>query len=265
LKYAEAMAQSRRYTAKYRHYAELYDLLLASLPPNPTVLEIGIANGGGLHTWRTLLGDHARIIGVDLNPNSVAMRDEGFEVYVLDTGDPGAWTTLREQVGRSVDLLVDDGGHTNRQQILAVLEGISLVQDGGWLVVEDLHASFMREFGNPSPHSAASFLNRLAADLHRLHPRSESHPRTPALARSVEYMISATSWTAIRVNRSPPSTDELTAGDDQSLMDYDHRWDAPARHGIGRSLLPPRVVSNRYTRSLGAWVDNRLFRRDADG
>jgi hypothetical protein len=260
-RYLEAMASSTRRTAKYCSYGPLYDLVLDTLPADPTVLEIGIANGGSLQTWRTLLGPRARIIGVDLNERARALEVEGFEVMLLDTGDPASWSRLGAGLDRQVDLLVDDGGHTNRQQIASVLFGVDLVADGGWLVIEDLHASFMGEFGNPSPYSTARFLNELASDLHRRHPRSEVAPRHPNLASAVNYVVVGTSWAGLRIDRRVAgSADEVTAGEDDTLMDYDHRWDAsfgglPTRVGA--------VLRNRYTGSLASVWGRRLFRSDA--
>ena len=260
-RYLEAMAASTRRTAKYRAYAPLYDMVVESLPPHPTVLEIGIANGGSLQTWRTLFGDGARIIGVDLNERARALEHEGFEVVLLDTGDRASWSRLRDGFARRVDLLVDDGGHTNRQQTNSLLFGVDLVRDGGWLVIEDLHASFMGEFGNPSPYSTARFLNDLASDLHRRHRRADTAPRHPNLASAVDYMVVGTSWAGLRIDREHEADDEeVTAGDDLSLMDYDHRWDA----AFGR--LPPRLaraLRNRYTGLLASSWKRRLFRSDA--
>jgi hypothetical protein len=259
--YLDAMASATRRTAKYRAYGPLYDLVLNTLPSDPTVLEIGIANGGSLQTWRTLLGPGARIIGVDLNERARALEAEGFEVLLMDMGDPTSWTRLHEGLDRRVDLLVDDGGHTNRQQIASVLFGVDLVADGGWLVIEDLHASFMGEFGNPSAYSTARFLNELAADLHRRHPRAEVGPRHPNLASAVEYVVVGTSWAGLRIDRSLEGYgDEVTAGADTTLMDYDHRWDS----SFGR--LPPRLggaLRNRYTGALASVWGRRLFRSDA--
>lgn len=260
-RYLEAMAAATRRTAKYRPYAQLYDLVIDTLPPDPTVLEIGIANGGSLQTWRRLLGPNARIIGVDLNERARALEVEGFGVELLDTGDRMSWSRLRGKLDRQVDLLVDDGGHTNRQQINTLLFGVDLVADGGWLVIEDLHASFMGEFGNPSPYSAARFLNEVAGDLHRRHSRSEVPPRHPNLATAVNYMVVGTSWAGLRIDRTRAAlVDEIEAGDDVTLLDYDHRWDS----SFGR--LPPRLaraMRSRYTGWLVSPFGRRLFRSDA--
>jgi hypothetical protein len=261
--YLDAMSRATRFTAKYRNYTSLYDTVLASLPPDPTVLEIGIANGGSLQTWRTLLGPGARIIGIDLNENARALEKEGFEIHILDSADEKTWAHLRERLAGAVDLLVDDGGHTNQQQISTLLHGVPLVRDGGWLVIEDLHASFMAEFGNPSPYSTARFLNELAADLHRLHPRSEAAAKHPNLAASVEYMITGTSWAGMRIKRRQASwSEEVTGGHDTSLMDYDHRWDSSLGRRLPARLKP--LFENRYSRLLTALLSRRLFARDSD-
>jgi hypothetical protein len=264
--YADAMAEATRVTSKYRHYAPLYDVVLATLPPAPTVVEIGIANGGSLQTWRTLLGPDARIVGIDLNPAATALAAEGFEVRLVDTGSESSWTELRREFGGQVDLLVDDGGHTNRQQILAVVEGIDLVRDGGWIVLEDMHASFMREFGNPSPFSTHHFLSDLLGDLHRSHPRSSVSPRRPHLAASIDYVVSATSWVGLRVRRHDAGDyDEITSGSDATLMDYDHRWDLTFGRPVGGAAATAvlRIV-RRVAGPLFSAVDGaRLRRRDA--
>ena len=268
MRYNDAIRASTRVTTKYRHYGPMYDTVVATLPASPTVLEIGVANGGSLQAWRALLGPDARIIGVDLNPSATALRDEGFEIHVLDSGADASWDRLLDVIGRAVDLLVDDGGHTNVQQILAVRRGIDLVRDGGWIVLEDVHASFMHEFGNPSPFSAAHFVDELNHDLHRGHPRSSVTPRRPALAARITATLVTSSWVGLRVGAwAYDARDELTAGQDASLMDYDHRWDdagglrrwadrlpPPVRASLKRSALwirESRTASGPYRADLG--------------
>lgn len=268
MKFIDAMAESTGLTTKFRHYGPLYDAVLGTLPQAPTVLEIGIANGGSLQTWRTLLGADARIIGVDLNPQAVGLEREGFEVVVLDTGDDNSWVELRSRFFQGVDLLVDDGGHTNGQQIRTLLYGVDLVRVGGWLVLEDLHTSFMHHFGNPSLFSTARFLNELQSDLHRLHPDSDASAKHPRLAGRVDYMVSATSWVGLRLGAEPSDgIREFTTGSDRSLMDYDHRWDSSVARRF-RRLVPgtiSRVGRSRAVRFGASLALRHLFRRDANG
>jgi hypothetical protein len=48
---------------------------------------------------------------------------------------------------------LDDGGHTYKQQIITVESLMPNIKDGGLLVVEDTHTSYMTEFGGPSKKS----------------------------------------------------------------------------------------------------------------
>ena len=45
-----------------------------------TFIEIGVLNGGSLFMWRDYFGPHARIIGIDLNPE-IKVGKDGFEIY----------------------------------------------------------------------------------------------------------------------------------------------------------------------------------------
>ena len=52
-----------------------------------------------------------------------------------------------------VEIVLDDGGHTNEQQILTAVNCISNINDKGILVTEDTHTSYQMKFGNPSKYS----------------------------------------------------------------------------------------------------------------
>jgi hypothetical protein len=46
-----------------------------------------------------------------------------------------------------VDVLLDDGGHSYRQQIITTELVLPIINDHGMLVVEDTHTSYMKNFG----------------------------------------------------------------------------------------------------------------------
>lgn len=102
--------------------------------------------------WRKYFGKKARIIGVDLNPIARKWESDGFEIYIGNQSDPIFWRKFFKQVGM-VDIILDDGGHTNEQQIITAHEIIPKIKDGGCLITEDVHTSYMRHFGNPSKMS----------------------------------------------------------------------------------------------------------------
>ena len=123
-------------------------------------VEVGVLNGGSLFMWRNYFGPNARIIGVEINPIAKRWEEDGFEIYIGSQSDPQFWDEFYQKTG-PVDILLDDGGHTNPQQIVTVHKAIANVNDGGVIVVEDVHASYLRQFGNPSKYSFLKFAHRV--------------------------------------------------------------------------------------------------------
>lgn len=155
--FLDLFSQSSRPTVKLDSYCGAYDELFAPYRGRDiTFVEVGISGGGSLEVWRRFLGSRARVIGIDLNPalKDVLERD-GYEIFIGDQADPAFWKTFYAKVG-NVDVLLDDGGHTNAQTWGTLVSSIDHINDGGLLVVEDTHASYMREFGNPSRRSLVS-------------------------------------------------------------------------------------------------------------
>ncbi len=146
---------------KYDSYFQVYEQVLGQyVGKDITFVEVGIYNGGSLFMWREYFGPRARIIGIDLNPAARQWESHGFEIFIGSQSDPDFWRDFYAKVGR-VDVLLDDGGHTNRQQLITVHESLPHIKDGGVLLVEDVHASYMLEFGNPSRYSFINFAKHL--------------------------------------------------------------------------------------------------------
>ncbi len=76
-----------------------------------------------------------------------------------------------KKIGK-IDVLLDDGGHRNIQQITSVMESLNNVKYGGKIIIEDTHTSYMRKkgFKNPSRFSLINFCNHLIESLHRRNP-----------------------------------------------------------------------------------------------
>lgn len=150
------MINSRSYDAyknspyrSYKHstYFDVYDKVFAPyVGKEITFIEIGVLGGGSLFMWREFFGPQARIIGVELNPEAKRWEKEGFEIFIGSQSDPSFWKELTEKVG-TVDLVLDDGGHTYEQQIITTECLLPHIRDGGLLVVEDTHTSYMDGFG----------------------------------------------------------------------------------------------------------------------
>ena len=80
----------------------------------------------------------------------------GFEIYIGSQSDKNFWKSFFNQVGK-IDILLDDGGHGNAQQIITLSEAIQHINDDGLIAIEDTHASYLKKFGNPSKHSFINY------------------------------------------------------------------------------------------------------------
>jgi hypothetical protein len=146
---------------KYDSYFHAYEQLLSKYQGKEiTFVEVGILNGGSLFMWREYFGPKARIIGVDMNPASKMWESHGFEIHIGDQASQIFWRDFFQKVG-SVDVFIDDGGHTNLQQITTVHCAVEHIRDGGVLIVEDVHTSYFKEFGNPWSRAFIGFAAKI--------------------------------------------------------------------------------------------------------
>ncbi len=163
---------SPRFSVKWDHYFKIYeDILTKFINKKIIFVEVGIGDGGSLYMWKKFFGKKARIIGVDLNPDTKKLKDDGFEIYIGDQSTKEFWSKFYKKIGK-IDILLDDGGHRNLQQITSVVESIENIKDGGMILVEDTHSSYMKKMGfrNPSKHSFINFCNLLVENIHRRNP-----------------------------------------------------------------------------------------------
>ena len=123
--------------------------------------------------WRNFFGKQARIIGIELNPEAKKWEKDGFEIFIGDQSDPDFWRDFYKQVG-DIDILLDDGGHTYVQQIVTAEYALDNIKDGGVLVVEDTHTSYMDKFGDKS----IKFINYISKMTDRINTRFGSFENT---------------------------------------------------------------------------------------
>ena len=152
-----SFVKSKYLSNKHLNYFDVYDDLLNSFIDKEIIfVEIGVLNGGSLFMWRDYFGKKARIIGIDLNPDVKKFEKDGFEIFIGNQEDPNFWKSFFKKIG-PVDIVLDDGGHTNKQQIITTEQCIDNINDEGLFIVEDTHASYLAEFGNPSDESFINF------------------------------------------------------------------------------------------------------------
>lgn len=163
--------KSKYYCLKHKNYFHIYDLLLKKYKNKRiTFVEIGVFSGGSLFMWRNLFGKRARIIGIDLNPDVKRFEKYGFEIFIGDQSKEKFWNYFFKKIGK-VDVILDDGGHTNYQQTITTNKCVPMIKDNGMLIVEDVHASYIKHnWYNPSKYSFINYAKKIVDDINTRFP-----------------------------------------------------------------------------------------------
>ena len=163
----KAFLESPHPSTKHSTYFLAYDDIFTKYIGKEIIfVEVGVYGGGSLFMWRNFFGKQARIIGIDLNPEAKKWEKDGFEIFVGDQSDPDFWINFYKQIGE-IDILLDDGGHTYVQQIITSEFALNNIKNGGVLVVEDTHTSYMEKFGDQS----IKFTNYILKTVDRINSR----------------------------------------------------------------------------------------------
>jgi hypothetical protein len=139
--------KEHRLIHKWNHYFEIYDRHLKHLRGEKiNMLEIGISHGGSLEMWNYYFGPNVTIYAVDINPECKKFENENTKIFIGSQEDEGFLKKLKSSIP-AIDLLIDDGGHTMKQQITTFDILFDQVKDDGIYICEDLHTSYQKFYG----------------------------------------------------------------------------------------------------------------------
>ncbi len=174
-----------RLMSKWMHYFDIYHRHFARYRGRAcTIVEIGVFHGGSLQMWREYFGPQARIIGIDVNPRLKELDTPGVEIVIGDQSDHEFLQAFAEQTG-PIDILIDDGGHSMKQQLQTVLSLYPALSEDGVMLVEDTHTSYWQEYGGGlhNPHSFIEFSKRLIDEINAYHSRDPERLRPSPFTR----------------------------------------------------------------------------------
>lgn len=156
---------------KWEHYFEIYDRHFHPYRgTGPVVVEIGVYHGGSLKMWKDYFGPGARIFGIDINPDCRRFEEPGIEILIGSQEDPEFLDEVRATLPRP-DILIDDGGHTMKQQILTFERLFEHVREDGVYLCEDIHTSYWEDYGggHRRPGTFIEFSKDLVDSLQAYH------------------------------------------------------------------------------------------------
>ena len=220
MKIIKSFKSSPRYSIKWNNYFDIYNNLFKKFVNKKiTFVEVGIGNGGSLFMWRKFFGKKAKIIGIELNPEAKKLEKFGFKISIGDQSDPHFWKSFYKKYGK-VDILLDDGGHRNIQQISTFMESYSHVKPNGKIVVEDTHTSFMKKkgFKNPSKYSFINFSKLTVENMHRRNPMLDKELNN--LSKKIESVFYYDSIVSINFGSKKQFKKTILLENDSMKRDY---------------------------------------------
>eukprot|EP01138_Halocafeteria_seosinensis_P013007 gb/GECG01013285.1/.p1 GENE.gb/GECG01013285.1/~~gb/GECG01013285.1/.p1 ORF type:complete len:376 (+),score=21.05 gb/GECG01013285.1/:1-1128(+) len=110
-------------------------------------MEVGVQSGGKIPLLRDYFGPGFTYVGIDINPATKVFESEPWvNIEIGDASDPTFLARIRQKYPH-VDIFLDDGGHTMREQMTAIREMLPHVHSEGVYVCEDLGTSWSRKHG----------------------------------------------------------------------------------------------------------------------
>ena len=132
---------------KCKHYFDIYERHFNRFRNKEVIIiEIGVSHGGSLQMWKNYFGKDAKIYGIDIDPRCKEFEEDNIKIFIGSQSDRDFLREIKKAIPRA-DIIIDDGGHTMKQQRVSFEELFDHVKDDGIYLVEDLHTSYWALFG----------------------------------------------------------------------------------------------------------------------
>jgi hypothetical protein len=124
--------------ALYHEFTEHYDNIFSKYS-SPRILEIGVYNFSSISMYLEYF-KNPYIVGMDIEDKSQYLNNK----WKFIKGDQTKIQDLHKCIENEdlFDIIIDDGGHTMKQQQITFGYLINYVKPGGIYILEDLHTSF---------------------------------------------------------------------------------------------------------------------------
>tara|TARA_Y100000741_G_C18149601_1_gene516631 strand:+ start:52 stop:852 length:801 start_codon:yes stop_codon:yes gene_type:complete len=200
--------KSKYHCTKHENYFQIYDDLFKKYKNKKIIfVDIGVFSGGSLFMWRDFFGKKAKIIGIDLNPDAKRFEKYGFKIFIGDQSNVNFWKKFFSKIGK-VDIVLDDGGHTNYQQIITTNCCIPNIKNNGIFVVEDVHTSYIKnKWYNPSKFSYINYCKKIIDDINSRFPNLKKY--NYSLSKYIYSIENFESIVSYKINRNLCKTNKI--------------------------------------------------------
>ena len=147
-------------TDKYEHgFIDVYEPYFNNSKNVKNVLEIGVYFGGSLQYLSDKFPD-AKIYGIDIE-DKTQYNTDNITTYIVNQEDRNALNKFLEETNVEFDIIIDDGGHTMKQQQVSFGTLFKSLKKGGIYILEDLHTSRLEQLGTIAPDDIITTLDML--------------------------------------------------------------------------------------------------------
>lgn len=158
---------------KWTQYFDVYETYFSKyVNQSPVVVEVGVESGGSIQMWEKYFGEDAKIYGVDINEkimNHVPHYGDNVKLFVGDQESSEFWDKFLLEVPE-IDIFIDDGGHTMKQQIVTWEKVFPHMKKSGVYICEDVHTSYHENSaeggGYKNPASFIEYSKELVDVIH---------------------------------------------------------------------------------------------------
>lgn len=134
-------------TDKRLQYLEVYNKYFERFRnTDVTIMEIGVYQGASLQLWKEYFGSKCKIIGIDINEECIKYNDGQIEVEIGSQESIYFWNYIKNKYPK-IDIILDDGGHTMKQQIVTFEQMFSHLSENGVYMCEDVFTSYWTPWG----------------------------------------------------------------------------------------------------------------------
>ncbi|HXF13723.1 MAG TPA: class I SAM-dependent methyltransferase, partial [Terriglobales bacterium] len=171
--WSDFLNHDKRIIHKWKHYFPIYERHFKEFVYKPvTFIEIGCGLGGSLQMWKSYFGPHARIIGIDINPECRKFEEDQVEVFIGQQQDHQLLQGVLDKVGIP-DIVLDDGSH-KMSHITETFQFLypQMLKNGVYMV-EDLHTAYWDEYegGLRKPSTFIELCKNLIDEMNADHTR----------------------------------------------------------------------------------------------
>ena len=127
-------SKDHQYTDRYSMYLEQYRDIEFNL------LEIGVFDGASVKMWKDYF-PKATIVAIDIDPRCKQYEEDRIHIHIGDQTDIDFLLSVVDQY-KHFEVILDDGGHSFKQQIVSFETFFPKLTAGGLYFIEDLHTSY---------------------------------------------------------------------------------------------------------------------------